>query len=83
MADELKDIYHLFNPDKALLNDELGKYYVEIDQNEINIKELQIRLELGLETREPIKLLFTGHRGSGKSTALDLLPIRYPLQKSG
>ena len=73
MADELKDIYHLFNPDKALLNDELGKYYVEIDQNEINIKELQIRLELGLETREPIKLLFTGHRGSGKSTALNRL----------
>jgi GTPase SAR1 family protein len=73
MADELKDIYHLFNPDKALLNDELGKYYVEIDQNETNIKELQIRLELGLETREPIKLLFTGHRGSGKSTALNRL----------
>jgi GTPase SAR1 family protein len=73
MADELKDIYHLFNPDKALLNDELGKYYVEIDQNETNIKELQICLELGLETREPIKLLFTGHRGSGKSTALNRL----------
>lgn len=73
MADELKDIYHLFNPDKALLNGELEKYYVEIDQNEINIKELQIRLELGLETREPIKLLFTGHRGSGKSTALNRL----------
>jgi GTPase SAR1 family protein len=73
MADELKDIYHLFNPDKALLNDDLWKYYVEIDQNEINIKELQIRLELGLETREPIKLLFTGHRGSGKSTALNRL----------
>lgn len=78
MADELKDIYHLFNPDKALLNDELGKYYVEIDQNEINIKELQIRLELGLETREPIKLLFTGHRGSGKSTALNQLILNLP-----
>jgi GTPase SAR1 family protein len=76
MADELKDIYHLFNPDKALLNDELGKYYVEIDQNEINIKELQTRLELGLETREPIKLLFSGHRGSGKSTALNRLILK-------
>jgi GTPase SAR1 family protein len=73
MKEDLKDIYHLFNPDKALFNDELRKYYVEIDQNETNIKELQIRLELGLETHEPIKLLFTGHRGSGKTTALNRL----------
>jgi GTPase SAR1 family protein len=73
MAHELKDIYNLFNPDKELVNDELIKYYVEIDQNETNIKELQYRLELGLETREPIKLLFTGHRGSGKTTALKRL----------
>ena len=73
MAENIRDIYHLFNPDEVLLNDDLEKYYVEIEQNEINIKDLQNRLELGLETREPIKLLFTGHRGSGKSTALNRL----------
>ncbi len=73
MAENIRDIYHLFNPDKVLLNDDLEKYYVEIEQNEINIKDLQIRLELGLETREPIKLLFTGHRGSGKTTTLNRL----------
>lgn len=73
MAENIRDIYHLFNPDKVLLNDDLKKYYVEIDQNEINIKDLQNRLELGLETREPIKLLFTGHRGSGKTTTLNRL----------
>jgi len=73
MAENIRDIYHLFNPDEVLLNDDLEKYYVEIDQNEIIIKDIQIRLELGLETREPIKLLFTGHRGSGKSTALNRL----------
>ena len=73
MAENIRDIYHLFNPDKVLLNDDLEKYYVEIDQNEINIKDLQNRLELGLETREPIKLLFTGHRGSGKTTTLNRL----------
>ena len=73
MAGDLNDIYHLFNPDTALINDELKKYYVEIDQNELNIKELKIRLELGLETREPIKLLFTGHRGSGKTSTLNRL----------
>ena len=76
MVADLKDIYHLFNPDKALLNDDLEKYYVEIDQNEDNINELQTRLELGLETREPIKLLFTGHRGSGKTTTLNRLVSR-------
>ncbi|HJH28161.1 MAG TPA: hypothetical protein C5S51_00425 [Methanosarcinaceae archaeon] len=73
MAGDLKDIYHLFNPDTALINDDLIKYYVEIEQNELNIKELQLRLELGLDTREPIKLLFTGHRGSGKTSTLNRL----------
>jgi len=73
MAENIRDIYHLFNPDEVLLNNDLEKYYVEIEQNEINIKDLQNRLELGLETREPIKLLFTGHRGSGKTTTLNRL----------
>jgi signal recognition particle GTPase len=73
MAGDLKQIYHLFNPNKALQNDDLEKYYVEIDQNEINIEDLKTRLELSLETHEPIKLLFTGHRGSGKTTALNRL----------
>ena len=73
MTENIRDIYHLFNPDAVLLNDDLKKYYVKIEQNEINIKDLQIRLELGLETREPIKLLFTGHRGSGKTTTLNRL----------
>ncbi len=73
MAGDLREIYHLFNPDKALFDDDLEKYYVKIDRNEENIKELQVRLELGLETHEPVKLLFTGHRGSGKTTALNSL----------
>ncbi len=73
MAGNLKEIYHLFNPNKALQDDDLENYYVEIDQNETNIEELKIRLELSLETYEPVKLLFTGHRGSGKTTALNRL----------
>jgi KAP family P-loop domain. len=75
MPGDIRDIYHLFNPDKALQNNDLNKYYVEIDQNETNIEELKIRLELSLETHEPIKLLFTGHRGSGKTTALNRLVV--------
>ena len=73
MAGDLSDIYHLFNPDTALINGDLNKYYVEIDQNELNIGDLKNRLELGLKTREPIKLLFTGHRGSGKTSILNRL----------
>jgi GTPase SAR1 family protein len=68
-----EDMYHLFNPDKVLLNDELEKYYVAIDQNEDNLNDLKTRLEMGLETREPVKFLFTGHRGSGKTTSLNRL----------
>jgi hypothetical protein len=75
MSGNIRDIYHQFNPDKALQNDDLKKYYVAIDQNETNIEELKIRLELSLETHEPIKLLFTGHRGSGKTTALNRLVV--------
>ncbi|MDI9394759.1 MAG: P-loop NTPase fold protein [Euryarchaeota archaeon] len=73
MAGDLKQIYERFNPNKALQNDSLEKYYVEIDQNEIYIGDLKTNLELSLETHEPIKLLFTGHRGSGKTTALNRL----------
>ena len=46
MVGDLKEIYHLFNPNKALQNDDLENYYVEIDQNETNIEELKTRLEL-------------------------------------
>lgn len=73
MTENIRDIYHLFNPDEVLLNGDLKKYYVEIEPNEINIMDLKNRLELGLERREPIKLLFTGHRGSGKTTTLNRL----------
>ncbi|AKB42733.1 P-loop NTPase fold protein [Methanosarcina vacuolata] len=73
MTDDLKSVYHLFNPDKALFDEELKKYYVKIGENETRISKLKTRLELGLETGEPIKILFTGHRGSGKSTALNRL----------
>ena len=31
MTENIRDIYHLFNPDEVLLNDDLEKYYVEID----------------------------------------------------
>ena len=73
MADNLRHIFHAFNPEKALNGEELQKYYVGFEENEKRIARLKTRLELCLETNEPMKLLFMGHRGSGKTTALNRL----------
>lgn len=70
----LKDIYRLFDPKTTTFGPEFfQKYYVEIEHSESNIDELKTRLELSLTNREPTKILFTGHRGSGKTTALQRL----------
>ena len=69
----LEDIYYLFDPKTSFGPDFFEKYYVEFESSESNINELKTRLELSLKNREPTKLLFTGHRGSGKTTALHRL----------
>lgn len=69
----LEDVYYLFDPKKAFDTEFFQRYYVEIEHSESNINELKTRLDLSLKTREPIKILFTGHRGSGKTTALHRL----------
>ncbi|HEY9204521.1 MAG TPA: P-loop NTPase fold protein [Candidatus Methanoperedens sp.] len=70
----LRDIYHLFDPKTPTFGEEFFQiYYVKVEDSESNINELKTRLDLSLSTREPTKILFTGHRGSGKSTALQRL----------
>ena len=69
----LEDVYYLFDPKTTFGTEFFQKYYVEIEHCESNINELKTRLDLSLETREPIKILFTGHRGSGKTTAVHRL----------
>jgi hypothetical protein len=73
MPGTLEDIFHNFNPEKALSNGDLEKYYVEIEKNGERIRQLKTQLKLCLQEHEPVKLLFMGHRGSGKSTALNKL----------
>lgn len=46
---------------------------MKLGKTKHGFQKLKTRLELGLETGEPIKVLFTGHRGSGKLTALNRL----------
>lgn len=69
----LEDIYYLFDTKTSFGPDFFENYYVEFESSESNIDELKTRLELSLKNREPTKLLFTGHRGSGKTTALHRL----------
>jgi tetraprenyl-beta-curcumene synthase len=44
-----------------------------MDQNEIQIGDLECSLMISFRTHHPVKLLFMGHSGSGKSTALNHL----------
>lgn len=70
----LEEIYYLFDPDTTAFDaDFFEKYYVEIEHGEANINELKTSLELSLKNRKPTKILFTGHSGSGKTTALHRL----------
>ncbi|SFM90035.1 P-loop NTPase fold protein [Methanolobus profundi] len=71
MSDELKQIFMAFRPEQALKDEYLKRYYVGINENEKRIAKLKTILDLGLN--EPMKLLFMGHRGSGKTTALNRL----------
>ncbi len=73
MTDDLTRIFQRFNPDKALTNGELKDFFVEIDENKKRIKKLETRLKMTIDINEPMKLLFMGHRGSGKTTALNKL----------
>lgn len=75
MAADIIQLFHAFNPEKALKDEELQKYYVEIKENEKRVAKLKTLLKLDFETNAPSKLLFMGHRGSGKSTALNKLVL--------
>ena len=67
-VEELRKAWARFDPRRPLKNGELEKYYVEVPYS--HIEELKTRLLLHAENRRPSKVLFSGHRGCGKSTAL-------------
>ncbi len=75
IAQNLADTLNVFDPG-PLEGSELDTYYVERPMSQLN--EMRVYLE---DIRNPIKVLFTGHRGSGKSTELNklaaLLPTRF------
>ncbi len=67
-ATRLQEAINIFDPREPLRGEKLKQYYVEREGSPL--KEVEVYLR-GME--KPVKLLFTGHRGSGKSTELNRL----------
>ncbi|MBI5054274.1 MAG: hypothetical protein HZB52_13560, partial [Chloroflexi bacterium] len=66
-AKNLTDVVRVFNPVQPLSGTELTEYYV--DRQSEALAQMETRLRVARKD-EPIKLLFTGQRGCGKSTEL-------------
>ncbi len=70
-AQSLPDTIRFFDPMHPLVGQELKEWYVDRPGNPL--ERIKIYLQgLGLADR-PVKILFTGHMGSGKSTTLNKL----------
>ncbi|MEW5768376.1 MAG: hypothetical protein AB1797_12280 [bacterium] len=68
-ANNLIDVLNLFNPKKSLsTQEELDNYFVERPRGSLHEMETYLR-----SMRDKVKILFSGHRGSGKSTELSKL----------
>lgn len=70
-ADNLEDVIFLFNPQRAL-DDEYLRFYVDRGSPARQHMATLLRVN-DLERGQAVKLLFTGHSGSGKSTELNRL----------
>jgi len=71
-ASTLKEVYFSFDPVRYLsTKEELEKLYV--DRNSHIREQVMLSLDSDLELQRPVHLLFTGHRGSGKSTEINKL----------
>ncbi len=70
-ADTLADVIYLFNPQKPLVGEQLAYF---VDRGSMARRDMAIWLRVtDLDRGEPVRLLFTGHTGSGKSTELNML----------
>lgn len=65
-AQDLREALNLFDPEEPLHTEEELEYF-SVDRSHSPIDEIRILLEA---TDGPEKVLFSGHRGSGKSTEL-------------
>jgi len=65
-AKVLSDVYDIFDPQEALSGDKLREYYVKRESPVKSIADI-------LSSEKPLKYLFVGSRGNGKSTELNRL----------
>jgi len=73
-AQTLNDVIRVFDPRKTLDKEDLDEYYVYRIRNKKEdpaITKLKIRI-FGADAQ---KILFSGHRGCGKSTELNKLAL--------
>jgi len=71
-ASNLTEVINLFDPKKSLAGKEkLAIYFVERPHGPLNMMGKYLQQS----GTEPVKILFTGHRGSGKSTELNQLVL--------
>ncbi len=68
-ARTLQEALLYFNPQRALQGEELKAFYAERG----SMARRRMLAYLQLADRQPVRLLFTGHAGSGKSTELNKL----------
>jgi energy-coupling factor transporter ATP-binding protein EcfA2 len=65
LATNLKEALSALDPDRALSTPELNQFYISRPNSPLNRLEVVLRDSKGAQ-----KILFTGHRGSGKTTEL-------------
>lgn len=65
-AKVLSEVYDIFDPQEALSGDKLREYYVKRESPVKSIADI-------LSSEKPLKYLFVGSRGNGKSTELNRL----------
>jgi energy-coupling factor transporter ATP-binding protein EcfA2 len=68
IARTLSEVLHVFDPQRPLQDEQLTHYYVARPMSQL--EPMRVFLE---DKTDPVKVLFTGHRGSGKSTELNKL----------
>jgi len=78
IARNLNEAYLAFDPLKPLSGEQLRSYYVSREPNPID----RIRAVLLGSPDTPDKILFTGHRGCGKSTELNRLLADPEIQRT-
>lgn len=81
-AATLRDAYRICTPE-PLVGEDIERYYVDLSsvRNTETIQKIATKLDF-LESAEHCTLLFTGHRGCGKSTELRKIQQKLEFEKT-